>query len=107
MAISIRHLYSNRNNRWEVKVSGEIDISSSIKLKEVVNSLIEEKKSSMVIDIEEVEYIDSTGLGTFIGIVKKIKEAGNEIILLKPRPAVTKLFAITGLDQIFVIRQES
>ncbi len=106
MPINIRHLYSNRNSRWEVKVIGEIDISTADEVKEKVNSLLDEREDSVLIDIADVDYIDSTGLGIFISLIKRLKSASKNLILLNPNRSIVKLFEITGLDQVFTLRRD-
>ncbi|PID82585.1 MAG: anti-anti-sigma factor [Clostridiales bacterium] len=106
MSINIRHLYSNRNSRWEVKVIGEIDINTADEVKEKINSLVDEREDSVLLDMEDVSYIDSTGLGIFIALVKRLKSSGKNLILLNPNRSIVKLFEITGLDQIFTLRKD-
>ena len=59
------------------------------------------KKVDMRLDLEKLEYIDSTGLGVMIGILKKLKIENKELYIEKPRNNVKKIFNITGLDKIF------
>lgn len=105
-AVKVRYLFSERSDRWEVKIIGEVDISTSSEVQEKLESILEEKERSMIINAEELDYIDSTGLGMLIGIVKKLKENNLELILAKPQDSVLKLFRITGLDKVIRIREE-
>lgn len=106
MALKIRNLFSEKNDRWEVKVIGEIDIESAQKLEEKMLEIIEENNKSVILNIEEVDYIDSTGLGMFIKMVKRLKEKGNDLYFINPQKNVRKLFKITGLNKVFNIREE-
>jgi len=84
---------------------GEVDIYTSDKVKETLNEMIEEKKSEIQIDCKELSYIDSSGLGVLIGILKKLKEEGKNLVVLNARPNILKLLSITGLDKVFVIKE--
>lgn len=106
MALKVRNLFSERNDRWEVKIIGEVDIHTSSELKEKLLEILEEKNRSIIINAEDLEYIDSTGLGMLISIVKRLKSSGMELILVNPRSNVSKLFTITGLDKVFTLREE-
>lgn len=106
MALKIRNLFSEKNDRWEVKLIGEIDINTSDLLSEKLSKIIDEKNKSIIINADEIDYIDSTGLGMFIKIVKRLKENGNDLYFINPKKNVVKLFKITGLDNVFNIREE-
>ena len=60
-----------------VDVTGEMDLYNSYKLKDLVVKMIEKKIASMIINLEEVEYIDSSGIGALIYICSIIKKAGS------------------------------
>ena len=53
------------------------------------------------IDLAEVGFIDSAGLGVLIGVLKRIREVGGEIELVHVQPAPRKVIEITGLDELF------
>ena len=57
----------------------------------------------MKINLENLDYIDSTGLGVMIGVLKKIKMDNKEIYIINPKSNVKKIFNITGLDKIFKV----
>ena len=106
MALKIRHLYSERSERWEVKLMGELDIESSTILKERLHEILDEQMADVIINAEDLEYIDSTGLGMLIGVIKTLKTRGKELTIVNPQTSVTKLFRITGLDKVFTLREE-
>ena len=105
MALSAIEKYDEEMEVWVVNPVGEIDIYTSPKFKELLNELIEEKKADLVIDGNDLDYIDSTGLGVLISALKKLKEEGYKIILKNIKPNINKLFDITGLNKVFVIKE--
>jgi len=55
----------------------------------------------MKLNLENLDYIDSTGLGVMIGILKRLKIENKEVYIEKPKNNVRKIFNITGLDKVF------
>lgn len=101
MSINISSKLDNNENFWVINVEGELDVSTADKLKENLHSLVNDKVIDMKIDLTNLNYIDSTGLGIMIGVLKKLKVADKEIYILNPKNNVKKIFNITGLDKIF------
>jgi len=101
MSINIASNLNNENNFWDIHLEGELDVSSADKLKEYLHNLADEKILDMKMNLENLDYIDSTGLGVMIGVLKKLKTDNKEIYILNPKNNVKKIFTITGLDKIF------
>ncbi len=105
MALDININFNEANNHWLVEPVGEIDIYTSPELKEKLTDALNDKKADIVIDARELDYLDSTGLGTLIGILKMIKENENKIYIKNLKANIRKLFDITELDKVFVIEE--
>lgn len=104
MSLDIKKIFNNDSEIWDVSISGDVDITSSLDLKENLNSILDKKDKSIRINCENLSYIDSTGLGVLISILKRVKSSGNDIEILEAKPNISKLFKITGLDKIFIIK---
>ncbi|GAA0106184.1 STAS domain-containing protein [Paraclostridium sordellii] len=91
------------NNFWNVGIDGELDVAGADKVKEHLNGLIEENPIDLKIDFTNLEYIDSTGLGALIGVLKRLKVNDKDIYIINARKNVKKIFTITGLDKIFKV----
>ena len=85
------------------EVHGEIDVYTSPQVKEALVGLIEKGHYNLIISLEGVRYIDSTGLGVLIGALKKVREHNGGISLICTNPQIKKIFNITGLVKIFGI----
>ncbi|MDU2169441.1 MAG: STAS domain-containing protein [Clostridium perfringens] len=103
MSININSTLDSQNKFWDVNLGGELDVSTSDKLKEYLHKLADQEMLDMKINLENLEYIDSTGLGVMIGVLKKLKVGNKEIYIINPRNNVRKIFNITGLDKIFKV----
>ena len=103
MSINIDSKLNDEKGFWDISVEGELDVSTADKLKEYLHNLADEKILNMKINLERLDYIDSTGLGVMIGVLKKLKMDNKEIYILNPKSNVKKIFTITGLDKIFKV----
>ncbi len=99
----LRILEENGDGYTKIYITGEVDIYSSQKLKERLYKIVETQKQDIKIDCAGMNYIDSTGLGIFVGVLKKAKEFGNDISVINLKDNIKKLFLITGLDKVFNI----
>lgn len=82
---------------------GEVDSYNSPKLREKMIALIDEGHKDLVINMAGVDYIDSTGLGTLVGGLKRASERGGAIRIICPNEQIYKVFNITGLVKVFPI----
>lgn len=103
MSLMINKSYDEANKVWNIKLDGEVDIYTAGSLKDAFMKMLEENKENIKIDAEKLDYIDSTGLGVLIGVLKKLREEEKNIIILNIKPSIKKLLNITGLDKIFVV----
>lgn len=103
MSLNIKESFNEEKKIWNVELNGEVDIYTSSKLKEKLNNLLVEKEENIKLDCIGLEYIDSTGLGVLIGILKKLKNKDKNMIISNPKSNIIKLLNITGLDKIFII----
>ncbi len=78
-----------------VRVKGELDLADSDALTERLGGLSDR---TVVVDLSELAFIDSSGLRAFVAAKLKAADAGHELLLTRPQPNVERLFAVTGLD---------
>lgn len=101
--MTIEQKFKDSSNTWEVKLYGEVDIYNAPQLKESLLNLIDERQGNIVIDCENLKYIDSTGLGVLISVLKRVKEYDGTIGITNLKPYINKIFTITGLDKVFIL----
>lgn len=85
-------------------LSGEIDAATSEDFYAQVAAAYEHDKKDIVFDCAALTFIDSTTIGTFVKIYKKLKADGNATVLENVRPNVKKLFEICSLNTLMEIR---
>ncbi len=84
-----------------VEVAGEIDVYTAPRLREVVVGAIEAGHTRLVIDIESVAFLDSTGLGVLVGALKRVRADNGSLDIVCTSERLLRIFGITGLDKIF------
>ena len=86
-----------------IAISGRIDVISAKDLETFVNSTIDNNNSRIVFDLEDTEYISSSGLRVFLAALKRLKKENGEMRLASPQPMIRNILDISGLSNIFVI----
>jgi anti-sigma B factor antagonist len=86
-----------------VAVSGEVDVYSAPELKESLTKLLQTGAKSIVVDLSDVAFLDSTGLGALVEARAATSEAGGSLPVVCSHERILKLFTITGLDGVFSI----
>lgn len=86
-----------------IAVEGELDVYTSPQLKEEIAGALTRKVCDMIIDMNGVRYIDSTGLGVLIGTLKRVRELNQRIVLVCNVEQILNIFSITGLCKILTI----
>lgn len=90
-----------------VSVGGEIDVYTAPKLRDKITELVGEGVFDIVIDMESVEFLDSTGLGVLVGGLKKVRAHDGSLELVCTQDRLLKIFRITGLAKVFVIHDSA
>lgn len=90
-----------------VAVGGEIDVYTAPKLRDKITELVGDGIYTIVIDMEAVEFLDSTGLGVLVGGLKKVRAHDGSLELICTQDRLLKIFRITGLAKVFVIHESA
>jgi len=90
-----------------VAVGGEIDVYTAPKLRDSKTDIGGFGQDDIVIDMEEVEFLDSTGLGVLVGGLKKVRAHDGSLQLVCNQDRLLKIFRITGLAKVFVIHDSA
>ena len=100
MTLSINANNNKEKGVWEFSLVGEVDISNAHYFRKQLETALAECKQNITIDLAELQYIDSTGLGVIIGVYGSVKKDGLSVKVLNPKDNVKKLLVISGLDKI-------
>jgi len=100
----MKYTHTLKDNVLTLKLKGDlIGEDSGVDIIELVNDTIQNNITLCIIDISELRYINSSGIGVLITILTKFRNKGGEVCLLKPSESVQKLLIITKLNAIFSI----
>lgn len=86
-----------------VSVHGEVDVSSAPELQRELDTVFESGARSVVVDLSDVSFLDSTGLGALVAARATASSGGGSIAVVCDQGRLLKLFTITGLDGAFQI----
>jgi anti-sigma B factor antagonist len=88
-----------------VSVAGELDMCTAPRFKQTLLGALGNAPASVIVDLTECEFIDSSALGILIGAHKRLDGDGVSVGLsiVTPNPTIRKVFEITGLDTLFAI----
>jgi len=86
-----------------VDLVGEIDVYSAPRLKEELVTAIEGGCANVIVNMERVGFIDSSGLGVLVSALRRARERDGVVRIVCTRDNILKIFRITGLDKVFPI----
>ncbi|HOA06821.1 MAG TPA: STAS domain-containing protein [Spirochaetota bacterium] len=84
-------------------ISGEIDLYNAPEIKDTINQLIEDQKYNVIINLEKVSYIDSSGIGALISSLSSLKKYQGGLKIINVYASVRKVFELTKLTSFFEI----
>ena len=93
----------NKDGIEVVDVEGEIDVYTAPRLRQTLIDLVEWGATDIVVDMEKVDFLDSTGLGVLVGGLKRVKDREGTMKLVATQDRILKIFDITGLSKVFPI----
>ena len=88
-----------------VDVEGEIDISTAQRLRELLIDLASKGHCQLIVNLDKVGFLDSTGLGVLVGGLKRVRPHDGSLDLVCTQERILKIFKITGLTKVFGIHQ--
>ena len=106
MSLNLRVNYDADKQQINVNVGGELDIYTSNEFKEAVIKEFSKNREDIVINAKELKFVDSTGLGVLISILKESQENEKKIYIDHAKANIRKIFDITDLDKLFIFRGE-
>ena len=90
-----------------VAVGGEIDVYTAPRLRDKFTELVAAGSYDIIVDMQNVEFLDSTGLGVLVGGLKKVRAHDGSLDLVCTQDRLLKIFRITGLAKVFVIHDSA
>jgi anti-sigma B factor antagonist len=86
-----------------IEAAGDVDVYSAPAFRDQIVSLVEAGHVHLVVDLDGLEFLDSTGLGVLVGGLKRVRARRGSLRIVCTREHVLKPFRITGLTKVFAI----
>ena len=89
-----------------VAVHDALDIHSAPLVRECLSQVVDHGWRTVIVDLHEVDFMDSTGLGVLIGARRRSQDAGTKLVLARPSRATSRLLAVTGTRRHFTVTRD-
>ncbi len=86
-----------------IRLEGRLDATAEPELRTTLQSYLEKGFLKMIVDLQEVPFIDSSGLAALVSGLRLAREKSGDIVLSGIRPQVQTVFRLTMLDRVFPI----
>jgi len=102
-SVDLKLDHHNKDDIEIVDVEGEIDVYTAPRLRELLIDLVNNGHYQLIVNMEKVEFLDSTGLGVLVGGLKRVRAHDGSLDLVCTQERILKIFRITGLTKVFGI----
>ena len=82
-------------------VSGEVDVATVPRLREQLHGLVAQGSNKIIVNLDAVDFLDSTGLGVLVGALKRVRSNDGDLYLVCTQARIRKVFEVTGLTKVF------
>lgn len=87
-----------------IALRGVIKLGESSRLfADYLEDVLKDGVSAVLLDMSEIDYVDSTGLGELVGYLQRFSDQGGKLALLRPQTRILNLLKLTRLDEVFQI----
>jgi anti-sigma B factor antagonist len=86
-----------------LKLEGRLDAVSAKEIKSKINELVKHERKKIVMNLSEINFIDSTGLGGMVSCLRTVSKKGGDIKIAGLQAQVRAIFELTRLHRIFQI----
>ena len=99
--------YHIDSGQLSVRLDGEIDHHCAGMMRAEVDAAIyTHSPRTLILDFQDVTFMDSSGIGLIMGRYKILQPLGGSIILLRPAPHIGRILRLAGMERLAEIRQE-
>lgn len=94
----------NEKDKLFVKLTGEIDHHAVTSVRGEIDTLILKKRpSTLVMNLEDIDFMDSSGLGFVLGRMRHMNDIKGELIVVNPAKRVVEMLCLAGADKLVKI----
>jgi anti-sigma B factor antagonist len=96
----------NEGDVLVMHLAGSLDGHTFVQMERTLKQRVEDGKRIFIMELQDLGYIASAGVGVFINIQQSVAEKGGGLLLVNPSPTVKEVFDILGLQALFQIHQD-
>ena len=101
MSVTIRR---SEQPPWTVlSAGGDLDVVGAPELRQAVVTVVSEGARLLVLDLSDLDFVDSFGIGAVVGALKRLRQRGGDLALVCPTPRIRRVFEICDLDRILAL----
>ena len=93
-----------RSGGIDLALSGDLDMSATFALEPVLDRVLADNPRELVLDLGEVGFVDSSGLGLLIATHERATHADVDMAITRAAPEIQRVFTIAGLDGVLPVR---
>lgn len=94
----------NQNGKLCLRLSGDIDHHAVASVRKEIDALIvKNRPKTLIMDLEKIDFMDSSGLGFVLGRLRKMNDIGGGLLVLNPAPRVNDMLKMAGADKLLKI----
>ena len=94
---------SRRGGVAELALSGDLDMTATFRLEPALDRLLEGEVSELVLDLADVSFVDSSGLGLLLATYQRSQDAACPMAIVNSRPEIQRVFRMAGVDDVLPI----
>ena len=96
---------TEKGRKLHIAFDGEVDVSNAEELRAQIDAgLADETTQQIEVDMAQVSYIDSTGIGVLVGSAHKAQDSGRVFQVLNPQPNVLRILGLLGVDEVLGLK---
>jgi anti-sigma B factor antagonist len=88
-----------------IHLTGILDVRSVGDVRQTLNNLIDTSVGDVIVDLEEVDAVDATGLGLLVATHRRTQQLGRRLVLWHPMPSVVRILAVTRLHRVLSVER--
>ena len=105
MSVTIRR---SEQPPWTVlSVGGDLDVVGAPDMRQAVVTAVAEGSRLVALDLSELDFVDSFGLGAVVGALKRVRQRGGELALVCPSSRIRRVFEICDLDRVLALHDST
>ena len=86
-----------------ISVIGDLDFSTAPRLRAQILELLKDGTTSLVIDLSQLDFVDSSGLGVLVAALKRMRERDGRLMLRSPSANTSKVLEVSGLNKLLLV----